>query len=99
MTIKRRIESLDWPAVEQSLWERGYAKTSPLLTPEECNKLIALYRQESKFRSRHWCSNSVSRCTHSLRQSPIVGWTLFASPSSSPQHSQSFSPIVANMVR
>ena len=52
MTIKKRIESLDWPALEQSLWERGYAKTPPLLTSEECTKLITLYRQEEKFRSR-----------------------------------------------
>ena len=52
MTIKQRLAALDWQSIEQSLWERGYAKTSPLLTPEECNKLIALYRQEDKFRSR-----------------------------------------------
>jgi uncharacterized protein len=52
MTIKKRIESLNWPAIEQSLWERGYAKTSPLLTPAECNKLIALYRKEEQFRNR-----------------------------------------------
>ena len=52
MTIRKRIENLDWQSIEQSLWDRGYAKTSPLLTPEECNKLIALYRQEEKFRSR-----------------------------------------------
>ncbi len=52
MTIKKRIESLNWPALEQSLWDRGYAKTPPLLTVDECNKLIALYRKEEQFRSR-----------------------------------------------
>ena len=52
MTIKKRIDALDRQAVEQSLWDRGYAKTPPLLTPDECNKLVALYRQDEKFRSR-----------------------------------------------
>ncbi|MGE0827600.1 MAG: 2OG-Fe(II) oxygenase [Candidatus Binatia bacterium] len=52
MTIKKRVEKLDWQAIEQTLWERGYAKTHPLLTPDECTKLIALYDQEAKFRSR-----------------------------------------------
>ena len=44
MTIKKRIDALDRQAVEQSLWDRGYAKTPPLLTPDECNKLVTLYR-------------------------------------------------------
>jgi hypothetical protein len=52
MILKNRLDNLDWPTIEQSLWERGYAKTSPLLTPEECNKLIAFYRQDERFRSR-----------------------------------------------
>jgi hypothetical protein len=52
MIIKKRIDALDRQAVEQSLWDRGYAKTPPLLTPDECNKLVALYRQDEKFRSR-----------------------------------------------
>jgi len=52
MTIKKRIENLDWPTLEQSLWESGYAKTPVVLTPDECNKLIFLYRDEAKFRSR-----------------------------------------------
>ncbi|MBM4257451.1 MAG: prolyl 4-hydroxylase subunit alpha [Deltaproteobacteria bacterium] len=52
MTIKKRLESLDWQALEQSLWDRGYTKTSPLLTPDECSKLIALYDKDEKFRSR-----------------------------------------------
>lgn len=52
MTIKTRLANLNWPAIEQSLWDRGYAKTTPLLAPEECTKLIALYRQDEKFRGR-----------------------------------------------
>jgi len=50
--IKDRLASLDWSALEHSLWELGYAKTPPVLTPEECRELIALYQDDSKFRSR-----------------------------------------------
>lgn len=52
MTIKERLAHLDWFTIEQSLWERGYAKTSSLLTPSECAELIALYTDDTKFRSR-----------------------------------------------
>ena len=52
MTIKERLASLDWPALERDLWERGYAKTPPVLTPEECAELIQLYGDEVRFRSR-----------------------------------------------
>ena len=52
MTIKERLETLDWPAIEQALWERGYAKTPPVLTPDECVELIELYADETRFRSR-----------------------------------------------
>jgi uncharacterized protein len=51
-TVKERIADLDWQAIEQSLWERGYAKTSPVLTPDECAELIHLYADDAKFRSR-----------------------------------------------
>ncbi len=47
-----RLTSLDWPSFEQSLWERGYAKTPPVLTSQECADLIALYPDKEKFRSR-----------------------------------------------
>ncbi|HJY80005.1 MAG TPA: 2OG-Fe(II) oxygenase, partial [Candidatus Binatia bacterium] len=52
MTLKERLEHLDWSAIEQSLWERGYAKTPPVLTPDECAELISLYADEARFRSR-----------------------------------------------
>ena len=38
--------------MERSLWEHGYAKTPPVLTPDECNQLIALYPDAARFRSR-----------------------------------------------
>ena len=50
--IARRVDALDWPAIEASLSALGYAKTPPLLTPPECADLIALYSDDTRFRSR-----------------------------------------------
>jgi len=48
-----RLEGLDWDAIERSLRESGWAKTGgPVLTPDECADLIALYADEARFRSR-----------------------------------------------
>jgi uncharacterized protein len=52
LTIEQRFDHLDWPAIEDSLWERGYAKTPAVLTADECTGLIALYADRSRFRSR-----------------------------------------------
>src|SRR5207244_4901153 len=52
MEIETRLAALDWPAIEQSLWQHGYAKTPPLLTPDECAALIAMYPERERFRSR-----------------------------------------------
>jgi uncharacterized protein len=52
VNIQDRLAQLDWTAIETSLWQRGYAKTDPLLTPEECNALVALYSKDQLFRSR-----------------------------------------------
>ncbi|MGI8741589.1 MAG: 2OG-Fe(II) oxygenase [Bryobacteraceae bacterium] len=38
--------------MEASLWARGYAQAGPLLTPPECEALVALYGQDELFRSR-----------------------------------------------
>ena len=52
MDLKSRLEALDWGAIERSLWEYGYAKTGqPLLTPDECDELVALYADDARFRS------------------------------------------------
>jgi hypothetical protein len=51
-TVAERLATLDWEAIERSLWSWGYARTTPLLTPEECAALIALYPDDSRFRSR-----------------------------------------------
>jgi uncharacterized protein len=52
MAIHERLAQLDWKALEASLWQRGYAKTQPLLTSDECDAMIALYHQNEYFRSR-----------------------------------------------
>ena len=52
MEIAARLAGLDWPAIEASLSDLGYAKTPPVLTPDECAALIALYRDDTRFRSR-----------------------------------------------
>src|SRR6266478_3450959 len=41
-----------WPTTGESLSERGYAVTSPILSPGECAALVALYGDESRFRSQ-----------------------------------------------
>jgi uncharacterized protein len=50
-SVAGRIEALDWSGAEQSLSERGYAVTTPILSPAECADLAALYNDESRFRS------------------------------------------------
>jgi hypothetical protein len=50
--IAARLTDLDWTALERSLWEVGYAQTPPVLTPAECDELIALYADDARFRSR-----------------------------------------------
>lgn len=51
-TIAERLQALDWSSLGESLRERGYARTGPLLTPDECASLIALYPEDRLFRSR-----------------------------------------------
>ena len=47
-----RVEALPWPDIETSLAQHGCAVTGPLLTPDECAALAALYEQDALFRSR-----------------------------------------------
>ncbi len=51
LTVAGRIDVLDWSSAEQSLTERGYAVTAPILSPEECASLVALYNDADRFRS------------------------------------------------
>lgn len=52
MTIAERLRPLPWTEMERALWDFGYAKAGPVLTPEECRELIALYPDDRLFRSR-----------------------------------------------
>ena len=52
MDVEKRLAALDWGAIEQSLWQHGYARTRPLLTADECGELIAMYAEHQRFRSR-----------------------------------------------
>ena len=46
------IDRLDWARIEAELDAYGAATTGPLLTPEACAALIALYDEPARFRSR-----------------------------------------------
>ena len=48
---EKRVGAYDWPALAQDLDSYGCAVLEKLLTPEECEKIAALYGQEEHFRS------------------------------------------------
>jgi hypothetical protein len=52
MDIENRLQGLDWNAIERELWEMGYAKTPPVLSADECDELISLYGDQTRFRRR-----------------------------------------------
>ena len=52
MRIADRLGRLDWGAAEASLWAHGYAKLPSLLTPAECDAVVALWDEPERFRSR-----------------------------------------------
>jgi len=51
-SIERRLAELPWEELEHSLCEWGWATTPPMLTPDDCDELMGLYDDESRFRSR-----------------------------------------------
>lgn len=50
--LTARLAAVDWAAIAASLDARGYATTPPLLGPDDCRELAALYAEEAPFRSR-----------------------------------------------
>jgi hypothetical protein len=50
--LAERVAALDWPRIGADLDAFGAAVTGPLLKPDECAMLSALYDDESRFRSR-----------------------------------------------
>ena len=51
LTITQRIDTLDWKGAAESLSERGYAVTAPILSADECSALATLYGDDQRFRS------------------------------------------------
>ncbi len=51
-SIAARLARLDWDGIEAALAERGWAKTPPVLRPDECRALVGLYADDRRFRSR-----------------------------------------------
>jgi hypothetical protein len=51
-SIQTRLQQVDWAELAQTLSDRGWATTRPVLTARECADLIALYPDERRFRSR-----------------------------------------------
>jgi hypothetical protein len=47
-----RLHDLDWRHLESELDEIGYATTGPLLAPEECAAVAAMYGEPERFRKR-----------------------------------------------
>ena len=52
MTEKSEVAKLDWTSLAESLDQRGFALTQPLLTSQECRSLAGLYGERDRFRSR-----------------------------------------------
>jgi len=50
--IAARVAALDWTDLSRALNAQGCTTTAPLLAPEECAALAALYDDPSSFRSR-----------------------------------------------
>ncbi|MCL7427650.1 2OG-Fe(II) oxygenase [Streptomyces sp. YS415] len=50
-TVRRRVAATDWDAVTAELDVHGSAPTGPLLTPDECRDLAALYEKPELFRT------------------------------------------------
>jgi hypothetical protein len=51
-SLGSRLGALDWPALREQIKGQGYALSDPLLTPQECSDLIALYGDDARFRKR-----------------------------------------------
>jgi len=48
--MKEKITRLDWPALTESLNNKGYAAASNILTGEECAQLISQYNNKALYR-------------------------------------------------
>jgi len=46
-----RIDELDWDEMTAGMNEIGCAQSAPILTPDECAEIVALFDDDSLFRS------------------------------------------------
>src|SRR5258708_3896835 len=51
-SLAQRVAALDWAEIERALDANGHATTSPLLEPDECQRLRQTYADAARFRSR-----------------------------------------------
>ena len=49
--MRARVDALDWPALTEEVDAAGSAQTGPVLTPDECREISALYDDVGRFRS------------------------------------------------
>jgi uncharacterized protein len=49
--IKTRVKSLDWEAIQKGLDEQGFVKLAPILTKDECEAFMKLYKEEEFYRT------------------------------------------------
>jgi hypothetical protein len=49
--VRERVDALDWTALTEELDAAGSAQTTPVLTPDECGEIAALYDDVGRFRS------------------------------------------------
>jgi hypothetical protein len=47
-----RLDALNWQAIQCQLLDRGYAKTTAILDRQECKRLVRLYGDDARFRSK-----------------------------------------------
>jgi len=49
--MRDRVDALGWPALAAEVDASGSAQTAPVLTPDECREIAALYDDADRFRS------------------------------------------------
>jgi len=49
---EEKFAALDWSGIEAAIAAQSYARTEPVLSPDTCRHLIALYDEDARFRSR-----------------------------------------------
>ena len=47
----RALHRLDWPALQEQLDTDGVATTTPLLSPQQCADVVAMFDEDERFRS------------------------------------------------